>query len=480
MFSLRFCSLSLALLHFSSSIPAAEFLVGTPDELATTQKHIQPGDILVLKNGLWPDADLLFEARGTSQAPIILKAQTPGQVVISGKSRLRIAGEHLIVDGLYFFEAWHDDDLVSFRKDSKSLARNCRLTECAILNCNRPTEHRETRWISLYGTKNRVDHCRIEGKTTPGPTLVVWLNNQPNEHQIDHNDFGPRPFLGKNGGETIRIGDSQTSLQNSRTTVEANCFTQCDGEAEIISNKSCENLYRGNVFRRCSGALTLRHGNRCRVERNFFLGEKARGTGGVRLTGEDHQIINNYFGDLVGDDMRAPLSIMNGQPHAPLNGYAPVKNALIAFNTFVNCKLPLVVGLKFSSSNKEIPPQDCTIANNLFIGQGDLIFLQLAQQLQAKNFTWIGNLADQRANMPPLRDGFNAVIPHFQENRDGIWRPQGSSPVLHAAVGKFPEITEDLFGNSRPARPNVGCDEGGESVAPLQRRDVGPQWATNP
>src|SRR5205085_451321 len=64
---------------------------------------------------------------------------------------------------------------------------------------------------------------------------------------------------------------------------------------EIISSKSCENVYRFNTFLDCAGMLTLRHGNRCLVEGNFFLGHHKHGAGGIRVIGEDHKIINNYF-----------------------------------------------------------------------------------------------------------------------------------------------------------------------------------------
>ena len=73
---------------------------------------------------------------------------------------------------------------------------------------------------------------------------------------------------GENGGETMRLGYSYQSMFVSRTTVEDNLFTQCDGEIEIISSKSCENVYRHNTFRDCEGTLTLRHGNRCVVDGN--------------------------------------------------------------------------------------------------------------------------------------------------------------------------------------------------------------------
>ena len=78
------------------------------------------------------------------------------------------------------------------------------------------------------------------------------------------------------------------STNLSRTVVENNLFEQCNGDVEIVSNKSGENVYRHNTFVECVGALTLRHGKGCVVEGNYFLGHLAPQTGGVRIIGEDH------------------------------------------------------------------------------------------------------------------------------------------------------------------------------------------------
>src|SRR3546814_2439514 len=48
----------------------------------------------------------------------------------------------------------------------------------------------------------------FRSKTNAGVTLaVIRHDGDPldNGHRIDHNYFGPRPPLGSNGGETIRI-----------------------------------------------------------------------------------------------------------------------------------------------------------------------------------------------------------------------------------------------------------------------------------
>jgi poly(beta-D-mannuronate) lyase len=183
-----------------------------------------------------------------------------------------------------------------------------------------------------------------------------------------------RPDLGKNGGETIRVGTSEVSMNVSRTLVEQNYFENCDGEAEIISNKSCENVYRGNTFVRNRGALTLRHGNRCIVDGNWFFGHDKPVSGGIRIIGEDHIIINNYLDGLAGEGFESAMPFVNGIPNSKPNEYFRVQRALVAYNTFVNCAQPMSFGIGKGTRNRVEPPMDCTIANNLIVGKdGPLI-----------------------------------------------------------------------------------------------------------
>lgn len=79
--------------------------------------------------------------------------------------------------------------------------------------------------------------------------MIVGLDtkeSRANNHYIDHNYFGPRPTYGNNGGETLRIGTSHHALENSNTMVVSNYFDRCNGEHEIISNKSCQNTFKYN------------------------------------------------------------------------------------------------------------------------------------------------------------------------------------------------------------------------------------------
>ncbi|MBN2092109.1 polysaccharide lyase 6 family protein, partial [candidate division KSB1 bacterium] len=191
---------------------ATDYLVSTPVEIKSVMTKAQPGDTLTMKNGVWNNAEIIFQGNGTAENPILLRVEKPGYVILTGNSILRIGGTYLVVDGLRFVGGSpKSGSVIEFRNGSSKLAHHCRLTNCAVVDYNPSSTGKDYKWISLYGTHNRVDHCYLKGKTHLGTTLVVWFPDHPHYHLIDHNYFGFRPPLGQNGGETIRIGTSDYS-----------------------------------------------------------------------------------------------------------------------------------------------------------------------------------------------------------------------------------------------------------------------------
>lgn len=377
--------------------------VANMPEFRAAMASASPGDMLLLRDGVWRDAALICEAEGTVEAPITVRAETPGRVVLQGQSSLRLGGRYLHVSGLRFEEGYSRDAVVSFRTAPGRTASHCSVSDCVIHDYNVPDRNTDTKWVSLYGTDNRFDHNSLRGKTNAGTTLVVWLDGKPNRHRIDHNFFGARPALGKNGGETIRVGTSEWSMSNSHTMVERNYFSECNGEVEIISSKSCENIYRGNTFHRCEGTLTLRHGNRCVVQDNFFLGEGQRETGGLRIIGEDHRIWRNRFVELGGEGTRSALSMMCGLVDSPLNGYFQVKRALVEENVFVDCRSTMTLGIVSQSpSGATLPPEDCRFVGNYLRSRQGPLVRWLTPPVRV---AWEGNVAVGAELGMPAMDG---------------------------------------------------------------------------
>src|SRR5436190_12344023 len=71
----------------------AEVAVSTAGEVAAAAALAQAGDTIVMRDGVWLNADVLFSStNGTAARPITLRAQTLGRVQLTGTSRLRLAG----------------------------------------------------------------------------------------------------------------------------------------------------------------------------------------------------------------------------------------------------------------------------------------------------------------------------------------------------------------------------------------------------
>ncbi len=479
---MRWIATPLLLTALPAIAPAADIPVASAKDIVTACARARPGDAIVMADGPWRDADIVFRATGKPGAPITLRPSTPGGATLSGQSRLRIAGEHLIVSGLNFRDGRAEDHVIALRADSKSPASHCRVTDCAIVDYEggRGNSH----WLSLYGTSNRVDHCVFSGKRDGGTTLVVWVGDAPNGHRIDRNLFGPRPPLGRNGGETIRVGTSDVSLRESGTVVEENYFGRCDGEVEIISNKSCGNTYRHNTFVACSGTLTLRHGNRCAVYGNWFFGNGQKGTGGIRLIGEDHCVYNNYFANLEGDDTRSAISFQLGLPDSPPSGYFQVKRAIVAFNTIIDCKSPIAIGVGDEDAgdpSRLLAPIDCVIANNLIAcreGRPPVARMDARSQIRLA-----GNLVAGGTDAAPLPEGMRGTAAPTESSPEGMRRHAAANHAPAPATADAPFVQDDIDGQPRGTTRDVGCDQHSDAPVtrrPLSPKDVGPRWLKPP
>ena len=460
-------------------INAEHVVVRDAGEFNGALKEAQPGDVIVLSNGNWQDVELVADANGTADSPVTVQAEVPGKVVLSGNSRLRVAGKYVLISGLRFHQAWHKSAIVELRNDTRRLANDCVIRDSEFVDCNNPAGNKdEFKYLSVYGKRNTIMSCRFSGKKSGGATVVVWLDNDGGQHQIRNNHFGSRPELGRNGGETLRIGDSGSADQDADCIVQGNLFEQCNGEGEIVSNKSCGNVYQQNVFLRCSGALTLRHGHRCIVRQNLFLGQKARGTGGVRVVGSDHIVVNNRFERLEGSDYRSALVLMNGMADSPANKYDPVQRALIAHNTFADCKRTIVVGAD-NEEKRQIPPADCRFINNaIFSRRGPMIDLQSS----ATGTQWLGNLwhGDGKLGVGSI-DGVTRATSDPMKRSGDRWRLTPKSPLIGAAAAADGLPEQDFSGRRRDSSPDVGCDEWPiETKAWMNETRVGPSWDSVP
>jgi len=376
--------LSLSLLSYSTVIPVKNI-----EELNSANKSAKAGDTIILQNGEWKNVTIILDCMGSKEKPLVIKAQTPGKVLITGNSKLKIGGQYIIVDGLYFVNGYAGKDaVISFRTDNKHLANDCRIINTVINDFNNPKRMDENNWVTFYGKRNKLDHCTFIDKKNMGVLLAVILDDErsrENFHSIDHNYFGRRLPLASNGGEMIRVGLSQHCQFNSNTGINNNFFENCDGEAEIISIKSCANEVKRNVFKECQGSVVLRHGDNNIVAANYFLGNDKPGTGGVRVINKGQVVNNNIFYKCRGVDFRSPLVIMNGVPNSPPTRYVQVTNAEISSNTFYECSpISLCEG---SDAERTLTPDNVLFTKNSFYNTRDSIIYKAYDDINGIRFS---------------------------------------------------------------------------------------------
>ncbi|TXG38603.1 chondroitinase-B domain-containing protein [Seonamhaeicola maritimus] len=398
-------------------------LVKNISEYNNAVSKAQPGDVIILANGVWNNAELVFEGEGTKENPITLSVEEKGKVTLEGQSNLQISGEYLVVEGLVFKNGYTPTNaVISFRKNREEMANNCRLTECVIDNYNNPERHVQDYWVTIYGKNNRIDHNHIVGKKNLGVTMIVGLDtkeSRENKHKIDHNYFGPRPTFGNNGGETLRIGTSHHALENSNTLVESNYFDRCNGEHEIISNKACQNTFKYNTFFECTGTLTMRHGNETMVDGNVFIGNGKPSTGGVRVINETQTVINNYHIGLTGYRFRGAFVMMNGVPNSPPNRYVPVIDSKVNNNTFINCDhIQLCAG---SDSERSTPPKNSEMSDNIFYHESKSNLFTVYDDISGVSFQ---NNIQGKDLKTDISSGFENADIQLVKNAQGFLIPQ--------------------------------------------------------
>lgn len=476
-------SLLLMVLFTSLSLSATNYPINSADDLEDLT--LVPGDTVIWENGTYANQEVNFiRFFGTAEAPIVLKAETPGGVIFTGESPMKIFGTHLIVEGFYWREGIGTNNHVETRRSGSStdLCTDCIIRNCAFDNLF-TTAPDKSRWVVLRGQRNIVENCTFQNKNSTGVMILVELASQGEttaDHIIRNNYFyniTPKDDFASNSGdsETIRIGASGNQAVNARVTVEHNYFLSTDGENEIISNKSAENRYLHNTFRSSRGSLVLRHGARARVEGNFFLGEGKAKSGGIRVTDRDHVIVNNYMSGLINDNdpWNNGITIVAGDVASggSSNGYQRVDDVLIAFNTIYDAEDPIYFNDRHSHVSTGI------IAHNLvYSTRGQLVAGDIGDT--GSGMTYVNNLFGG-SSVGITNAGITVGDETFSTDGE-VFLPVADGLVAGAAGDAYAELVAlDVRGLSRPATGrDIGAHEvdgasGSEQFRPIVNDDVG-------
>ena len=485
-----------------------------PDDLVDAVNGSTNGGTYIVANGTYNDFEASFEIVGTAEHPIIIKAETIGGVLLTGESHFVFKKSAYVTLEGFVFDAKGEETLV-------------KLEGCHHIRISRNVFELETiesiKWVFVGGVwndntfpfeypshNNRIDHNIFQNKTTPGHYITIdgsfddtgsdEVYYQSQHDRIDHNYFknnGPRAV---NEQESIRIGWSEMSLSSGYTIVEHNLFEDCDGDPEILSVKSCDNIIRHNTFSSSYGSLSLRHGNRNRIEGNYFFGhDKPIGTspagstlytGGIRIYGADHLILNNYMEGLNGTRWDAPITLTLGDAidgqSSNLSKHFRAERVIIAYNTLVNNTNGIEIGFD-NNDNYSKDLKDIIIANNLITGnEQSLVSIVDEDNDQGDNITWMSNLMYPSGNATLISGASSTVLDANEANTEhpnlaydntlNIWRATADTPLYEHSLSDQVAM-EDIDGQARPSVSNPGADHYSlESVRypPTSQADVGP------
>lgn len=442
-----------------------KIVVDSVEAFQHAQSQAQAGEILYWKDGEYADIRIDISVNG-----LVVETETPGGVTFTNDSRIVLTGGNITLSGFQLKNVSHTDNIIEVENNYNTVEH------INVIDCLGKY------YLNVNGQHNTISHCNFERKIiVPGDaegSSIVQVQSPPEwvgYNTISHCSFKhfTTPIEGERdyGSEALRIGYSYQAQNISRTIVEYNYFYQCKGDAEIISNKAHQNVFRYNTFQNNDWAqLTLRHGGQCVIYSNFFLGST-----GIRIKeGQQYAIYNNYF----HTPGYYPIRLMNYQKD-------PLDSIVIANNTFAECGTLLLEG------TGEYPPQGITLANNLFYqAEGTLFDDPSGSEI------WLNNIAWGKLGME-MPDGIMQIDPELSLNSEGFYYLTASSPAIDQGakvpiavydvpvLEDDPHITLDLMQVSRPESDelkDIGCSEYNASkpVKPyVDARNTGPSYLSD-
>ena len=482
--------IAVLLLMTANLSVAKNVSVSSATQLNAAIENAKAGDSIVLKNGVYTDIQIEFYGEGTKEKPITLKAETPGQVFIEGKSDLKLGGSFLFIEGLHFRNGYTPSgSVIRFKIDDERIAFDSKVTNSVIDEFTQLDREVSDHWVEIWGQRNELSNNYIAGKSNFGPTVMVQLKGNQhanNHHQIINNYFGPRPRKGGPHGETMQIGDSYTSMAPSYTNVENNIFDRCNGEVEIISSKSNYNIFKNNVFFESEGSLVLRHGNYATIDGNRFIGNgESEFFGGIRVINTGHWITNNYFYKLTGKQFRAPIAVMNGIPKSPQNRYNQVTDAVVAYNSWIESPTPWHFSVGSNVDQSEVLPKSeirsarpirTVFANNL-IYNSSKAEQPIFHYDKVDGVTFKNNVSNNANTTDVQTDGIKTQSMKMASRSTYIQYPKAGITDVYNGFD-FDKIKTDLLGNDRASNNNVGALVGplANDVTLIDKSKYGPSW----
>ena len=453
-----------------SSLWAKEISVPNVAALAGALGSAGPGDVIVLAKGHWPDTEINVGRGGSEESPLTIRAESPGETLLTGTSYLEINAPHVVVDGLYFTQGAIDPkqfSVIHF-KSHHGTVRNT-----AVIDYNPPEFEDESYWAYFSGDNNVVEKCYFKGKNNMHPLLGNAIDGS-RTNTVRGCYFKNIPFADGNGREILRMWGPGKFNPNEKDgafcLVEGNLFDGADGEGtEIISLKSNYNRVLSNTIIGSRGCLNIRQGSHNVVQGNILLGKAVVGAQGLRMSGFNNRVEGNYVtgcdwgiriqtGEYIESaltsgyeaNIKEKKSKKGEGSEVNVAKYPPVQDLVLAGNVSVNnTGADLEVGFAYKRHWPEnqlvLLPENCQIKDNRFIRPtgGESV---------------IGSLPDTQ---PPL-DKIKLSPNHYENN------------LLLGGTCAYVPAESGCKVESIPAGWSVEQELANWKV--LKPEDVGPEW----
>ena len=367
-----------------------------------------PGDRIIVANGVYnTDAPLRINKNGTREKQITIEAEKIGGVEISGTNGFVIgsSSSFIIIKGFRF----------THKTGTNSIspgATHCIITQ-NVFECS-PVNAGDKPYLNISGDDNEVSYNTFQNKMDEGQMVSVQGpggDRMAKNTWIHHNYFYNFPPKANNCS-AIQIGLSGRSMDSAFCIVEYNLFIKTAGENEgAVCNKSCNNIFRYNTFGEGTEELSLRHGNKCQVYGNFFMGST-----GLRFSGDDHKIFSNYF---MG--CREAIVCTNGDGEvkegSKLTCHDRPDRVQVLYNTLVDCK-----------NNFRQPERANGLGSTFITFEGNIISGGNPVSISGKylNPSWKGNIIWKTAAGDIPSDGYKVEDPQLSEN---IYRINRYEPI---------------------------------------------------
>jgi len=373
------------------------YVARNAEEANNLGKRLKPGDQLVLQNGVWRNAALSIEAKGTPSQPILIRGESESGVTLTGTSSVRLWGENLILRDLKFADGTADKDpyvVVRFGAGANQACNRCIVDHIEVDGFKSAPDRYSTLvviYLLLQGRDITVANSTFSHKMNVGPVVFA---SHPIEHQckvgmapgekcyqrllMTNNRFSDvskdvrqrRSPRGK--FKIMEIGAGHFATASSFSVIQNNVFEYADGGTNTVDFKTSDVMVRRNRFYSNLGTLNLRSTNRVLIENNVFDGSERKGMGGVLIQGKGHWIAHNLFRNLTNpiNDYHYPISMSAGLYEELADGqtdYARSKQIVIADNVFEHVGFPPIAMGVFPKPEvgRTLMPTDVLYANNV-------------------------------------------------------------------------------------------------------------------